>query len=230
MRLDKFISQASPLSRKLARRALLAGRVGLEGQVCKQASRTVDPGQEITLDGKPLDLPQVRYLMLHKPAGYLCARQDPHQPCVTDLLPPELINTGLQLVGRLDKDTTGLLLLTDDGQWNHRITAPGRLCPKVYWLETAEPISPDTALAYRHGLLLKGEPKPTQPADFEPLSSHSARLTLYEGRYHQVKRMLAALGNRVTRLHRESVAGIGLDPALAPGECRALTPDEIARV
>ena len=230
MRLDKFISQASPLSRKLARRALLAGRVTLEGQVCKKASQPLDERPQITLDGKPLNLPQARYLMLHKPNGYLCARQDPHQPCVTDLLAPELTTAGLQLVGRLDKDTTGLLLLTDDGQWNHRITAPGRRCPKVYWLETADPLSPEMARTLRQGLLLKDDPKPTRPADFEPLSSHSARLTLYEGRYHQVKRMLAALGNRVIRLHRESVAGIHLDPALAPGECRALTQAEVARV
>jgi len=230
MRLDKFISQTSPLSRKLARRALLAGRVALDGQVCKQASRSVQERQQITLDGEPLALPRPHYLMLHKPAGYLCARQDPHQPCVIDLLPHERLYTGLQLVGRLDKDTTGLLLLTDDGQWNHRITAPGRQCPKVYWLETAEPISPKTATACRRGLLLKDDPKPTRPADFEQLGSHTARLTLYEGRYHQVKRMLAALGNHVTRLHRESVAGIHLDPALAEGEYRALTPQEVARV
>ena len=230
MRLDKFISHTSPLSRKLARRALLAGRVTLEGQVCKKASQSVQEWQHITLDGEPLALLQPRYLMLHKPPGYLCARQDAHHPCVIDLLPSEQPKADLQLVGRLDKDTTGLLLLTDDGQWNHALTAPGRQCPKIYWLETAEPISPDTAPACHHGLLLEDDPRPTRPADFEQLGSHTARLTLYEGRYHQVKRMLAALGNRVTRLHRESVAGIHLDPALAPGECRALTPEEVTRV
>jgi 16S rRNA pseudouridine516 synthase len=229
MRLDKYISQCTGLSRKGVRIALYGKRVQVDGVTTKSVSQALTGNEQVTLDGERLALPRARYLMLHKPAGTLSATQDSSQPCVLDLLPPALAD-GLQIVGRLDKDTTGLLLLTDDGAWNHRITSPRRACAKVYDVTTADPIAPDVATQFADGILLNNESKPTLPATLEQLDERRARVTLQEGRYHQVKRMFAATGNRVVELHRLAVGGIVLDPELAPGDFRPLTEDEIARV
>lgn len=229
IRLDKYVSQCTGLSRKGVRIALYGKRVQVDGVTTKIASQILQGGEQVTLDGQLLATPKARYLMLNKPADTLSATQDSSQPCVLDLLPAELAD-GLQIVGRLDKDTTGLLLLTDDGDWNHRITSPRRACAKVYEVTTADPIAPDAAIQFAEGMLLKNESKPTLPATLEPLDEKRARVTVQEGRYHQVKRMFAATGNRVTELHRVAVGGIALDPALAPGDFRPLTDDEIARV
>lgn len=229
MRLDKFVSQCSELSRREVGYVLRRGLITVDGQAVKSASLRLKGSEEVCLDGRPLALPQPRYLMLNKPAGVVCARSDSEQPCVTDLFAPEFIQD-LQIVGRLDKDTTGLLLLTDDGRWNHQITAPKKRCSKVYRVTTADPIAVEVAGLFQAGVVLKDEPTPTAPAELELIDDHNARLTLHEGRYHQVKRMFGATGNRVTRLHRESVAGLVLDPALQSGEYRALTREEIASV
>ncbi len=229
MRLDKYVSQCTALSRREVGYALREKRISVNGDIARSASMKIGDDDRVSLDGQALAPAGPRYWMLHKPAEYVCARTDASQPCVTDLLPPEAV-ADLQLVGRLDKDTTGLLLITDDGQWNHRITSPKRQCPKVYRVTTADPIAAETAARFAEGVVLRDDPAPTLPATLEVIDSHSARLTLREGRYHQVKRMFAAQGNRVVALHRESVGGIELDPDLAPGDYRALTPEEIARV
>lgn len=229
IRLDKYVSQCTGLSRKGVRIALYGKRVQVNGVTTKIASQILQGDEQVTLDGGLLALPRARYLMLHKPADTLSATQDSSQPCVLDLLPAEL-SDGLQVVGRLDKDTTGLLLLTDDGDWNHRITSPRRACAKIYEVTTADPIAPDAARQFAEGILLKNESKPTLPATLEPLAERRARVTVQEGRYHQVKRMFAATGNRVTELHRVAVGGIVLDTGLAPGDFRPLTDEEIARV
>lgn len=229
IRLDKYVSQCTGLSRKGVRIALYGKRVQVNGATTKIASQILQGDEQVTLDGELLAQPRARYLMLHKPLGTLSATQDSSQPCVLDLLPPELAE-GLQIVGRLDKDTTGLLLLTDDGDWNHRITAPRRACAKVYEVTTADPIAADAARQFAEGILLKNDSKPTLPATLEQLDERRAKVTVQEGRYHQVKRMFAATGNRVTELHRVAVGGIVLDPNLAPGEFRPLTDDELARV
>lgn len=229
MRLDKFVSQCSDLSRREVRYALRDGLILVDGEAVKSASLSLDGTETVSFDGQALSLPRAQYLMLHKPAGVVCARSDNEHPCVTDLLPPLLVEN-LQLVGRLDKDTTGLLLLTDDGQWNHLITAPKKRCAKVYRVTTADPIEASAITRFQDGVVLKDDPAPTLPAELELIDSHNARLTLYEGRYHQVKRMFGAIGNRVTQLHREAIAGLTLDPTLEPGEYRELTADEVARV
>lgn len=229
MRLDKYVSQCSGLSRKSVKQVLHQRRIAVEGEPVRNAGLILSGEEAVTLDGHPLTLPRARYLMLHKPAGVVCATEDSSQRTVLDLLPSTLAS-GLQIVGRLDKDTTGLLLLTDDGQWNHRITSPRRACAKVYRVTTADPIEPSAVEAFRTGIVLKDDPKPTQPATLVLEDSHRASVTLAEGRYHQVKRMFAALGNRVTALHRASIGSIQLDPELPEGHFRSLTEDEINRV
>lgn len=226
MRLDKFIGHASELSRRDIHRAIKRGEVMVNGTAARSPSLSLGAQDHVTLQGHPLAAPALRYLMLHKPAGVLSARTDAHQPCALDLIDTPR-KDALQIVGRLDKDTTGLLLLTDDGQWNHRITSPRHECPKVYRVSTAEPIGAHYREQLAAGLQLRGEPKPSRPAKLQVLDTHTALLEIYEGRYHQVKRLFGALGNRVVNLHRQSIGPVELDSTLAPGQWRPLTPCEI---
>lgn len=227
MRLDGFISQASGLSRKDAKRTIARGRVRLAANVIRNTAATVPPDVPVYLDDVLLTLPGERYLMLNKPGGVISASRDNTQPVVMDLLPAEL-TAGLHTVGRLDKDTTGLLLLTSDGQWSHRVTSPRRRCPKTYRVTLAEPLSGEACEQLASGILLKGDHQPTRQAQVTRISDTVIDLTLEEGRYHQVKRMLAAVGNHVTALHRHRIGAIRLDPELTPGQFRALTATEIA--
>lgn len=229
MRLDKFLSQNSDSSRSLIQQAIKAGRVSVNDVIAKKGDQKLLGDEIITLDGKQVEAFQTRYLMLHKPLGYVCANSDSDYPVVVDLIRLPRWQE-LQIVGRLDIDTTGLVLLTDDGQWNHRITSPRHECDKVYRVTTADPISAETAALFAAGVQLHSEKSLTRPAQLELISSHEARLKIHEGKYHQVKRMFAAAGNLVVALHRESIGSIQLDPALAPGEYRALTADEIKSV
>lgn len=229
MRLDKFLSQNSDSSRSLIQQAIKAGRVSVNDVIAKKGDQKLLGDEIVTLDGKQVEAFQTRYLMLHKPLGYVCANSDSDYPVVVDLIRLPRWQE-LQIVGRLDIDTTGLVLLTDDGQWNHRITSPRHECDKVYRVTTADPISAETTALFAAGVQLHSEKSPTRPAQLELISSHEARLKIHEGKYHQVKRMFAAAGNLVVALHRESIGSIQLDPALAPGEYRALTTDEIKSV
>jgi len=229
MRLDKFLSQNSGHSRSLIQQAIKAGRVTVNSEIAKKGDQKLLGNEIVTLDGNLIEAFQTRYLMLHKPLGYVCANKDSEHPLVVDLINLPR-GQELQIVGRLDIDTTGLVLLTDDGQWNHRITSPRHECQKTYRVTTADPISNETFELFAQGVLLHGEKAPTRPAQLELLSPQEARLHIHEGKYHQVKRMFAAAGNRVTRLHREAIGRIVLDPALAEGEYRPLTADEIQSI
>ena len=229
MRLDKFLSQNSDSSRSLIQQAIKAGRVSVNDVIAKKGDQKLLCDEIVTFDGNIVEAFKTRYLMLHKPLGYVCANSDSDYPVVVDLIRLPRWQE-LQIVGRLDIDTTGLVLLTDDGQWNHRITSPRHECDKIYRVTTANPISADTAELFAVGVQLHGEKAPTRPAQLELISSHEARLKIHEGKYHQVKRMFAAAGNLVVALHRESIGSIQLDPALAPGEYRALTAEEITSV
>ncbi|WP_411711069.1 pseudouridine synthase [Marinobacter sp. R17] len=226
LRLDYLISKGKNLSRKETRRFILAERVSVDGQTCKKAATQLTGGEVVCLDGEPVSLPGERYLMLNKPLDVVSATRDDEHSTVLDLVPREL-RRDLHIAGRLDRDTTGLLLLTSDGQWSHRVTSPRSQCDKTYRMELAEPCTDAMLAQLRAGVLLKGENKPTAPAQVEVLGERQLRLVIREGRYHQVKRMLAAVGNHVNNLHREAIGAVHLDPALAPGEFRALTPDEI---
>ena len=181
----------------------------------------------VRIEGEPLDPPPGLLLMLHKPAGYTCSTKDPGR-IVYDLLPPRfrLRKPLLSTVGRLDRDTSGLLLMTDDGALLHRITSPKSHVPKAYEAELAEPLRGDEAALFASGtLMLDSETTPLQPALLEPTGERSARLTITEGRYHQVRRMFAAAGNHVETLHRSRVGALELG-SLPVGEWRLLDDQE----
>jgi 16S rRNA pseudouridine516 synthase len=184
--------------------------------------------ESVRVDGEPLDPPQGLLLALHKPPGVTCSTRDPGR-IVHDLLPPRfrMRNPALSTVGRLDRDTSGLLLLTDDGQLLHRIIAPKSKLPKVYRATLANDLRGGEAAQFASGtLMLDGEKTPLLPVGLEVLDARAARLTLHEGRYHQVRRMFAAVGNHVAALHRERIGGLALD-GLPEGEWRIL--DEAGR-
>jgi 16S rRNA pseudouridine516 synthase len=187
----------------------------------------------VTLDGQIIEPPRPRYFMLHKPAGYVSATVDTAHPTALELLRGEPRSLNLQIAGRLDRDSTGLLLLTDDGEWNHRLTSPARECEKVYRVQLRDPLSPQAIAQLEAGILLRGEQRPTRPARVaitDQTDRRQVRLTILEGKYHQVKRMFAATGNLVLGLHRESIGGIMLDPDLGPGEYRPLTATEVQSI
>ncbi len=186
---------------------------------------------EVRVDGEPLDPAPGLLLMLHKPVGYTCSTKDPGR-VVYDLLPPRfrLRNPIVSTVGRLDRDTSGLLLMTDDGALLHRITSPKSHLPKVYEATLAQDLRGDEAEVFGSGtLLLESETTPLAPAGFERLEARRARVVLVEGRYHQVRRMFAAVGNRVETLHRVSIGGLDLG-SLAPGDWRLLAAHDLARL
>ena len=227
MRLDYFLAHSAGLTRKEAKRLISRGAVTVAGEAKPKANMQLREGQAVTVNGERVQPPGHRYLMLHKPVDVVCSTDDPEHRTVLDLLPAEL-RSELHPAGRLDRDTTGLVLLTTDGQWSHRITSPNHQCDKRYRVSCADAVSDEDLQALRDGILLRGESSPTLPAQAERIVADQLLLTIREGRYHQVKRMLAARGNKVISLHREQIGGIVLDENLAPGEYRALTDHELA--
>lgn len=225
MRLDQFVSQAAAITRVDAQQAIRRGWVDVEGKTITKTATHIDPSAVVTLDDVLITLPGDIYVMLHKPAGVVSAREDPEHPTVLDLIDHPHRKT-LHVVGRLDKDTTGLLLLTNDGDWSHRISAPKHHVPKTYLATLAWELTEAGAQALRTGVQLHGEKGLTKPAEVEILPDNQARITISEGKYHQVKRMFAAVGNRVEVLHRERIGGLVLDDELPPGGWRELRDQE----
>ncbi|GAA5445329.1 ribosomal small subunit pseudouridine synthase A [Microbulbifer sp. NBRC 101763] len=217
------------LSRSDVKRAAKAERISVNGEIVTDPAAKVQAGDALYLDGEPLHEPGPRYIMLNKPLGYVSATKDGEHPTVLDLI-DEPNKSKLHIAGRLDIDTTGLVLLTDDGQWSHKVTSPNHHCDKTYYAMLAERIEEDAVAKFAKGIWLNNEKKRTKPAKLEILYANEVRLTIGEGRYHQVKRMFAALGNRVLELHRERIGDISLDEELQEGEYRLLTPEEIASV
>ncbi|MEN3942392.1 pseudouridine synthase [Prosthecobacter sp. SYSU 5D2] len=227
MKLDRFLAKQSSLGRSAAHRLIAARRVAVDGQVCTDNQQEVSRFHQITLDGTVLQRAQrALYLMLHKPVGILSATSDPVHPTVMDLIDDPDKHT-LHIAGRLDRSTSGLVLLTNDGRWSKRLTEPLERVPKVYLVDTAEDILPEAVAAFAAGFYFHTEDLTTLPAGLEILAPRQARVTLYEGRYHQVKRMFHRVQNRVTALHRESIDGIRLPADLAPGQWRNLTVEEV---
>ena len=230
MRLDKFLSQQLGVSRALVLRELRNKRVTVDGEIVKTGSMKISPEQRVEFDGNVLDqITGPRYFMLNKPQGYVCSTDDPDHPTVLYFL-EEPVAYKLHAAGRLDIDTTGLVLMTDDGQWSHRITSPRHHCEKTYLVTLEHPLADDTAAQFEAGVQLHTEDSLTQPAQLEKIEDCLVRLTLSEGRYHQVKRMFAAVGNRVIALHRERIGEIVMDEDLEPGQYRPLTEQEVASV
>lgn len=228
MRLIRLIANLGYGSQREVKAMLRAGRLTLaDGTELAETSRVEHAA--IRLDGEVLDPPQGMVLMLNKPQGYTCSTSDPGR-IVYELLPPRFMrrNPVVAPVGRLDRDTTGLLLLTDDGDLLHRLTSPKHHVPKTYDVTLARPLTGDEGELFASGtLLLRSETTPLLPAVLEATGDCSARLTITEGRYHQVKRMFAATGNHVESLHRSAVGGLGLGD-LPEGQWRFLTADEVA--
>ncbi|MFS2224480.1 16S rRNA pseudouridine(516) synthase RsuA [Pantoea sp. B65] len=230
MRLDKFLSQQLEISRAIATREIRAKRVTIDGEIVRDTSFKLEPEHQVEYDGNPLQQQLgPRYFMLNKPEGYVCSTDDPDHPTVLFFL-EEPTAYKLHAAGRLDIDTTGLVLMTDDGQWSHRITSPRHHCEKTYLVTLESPLADSTVQQFADGVQLHNEKTLTKPATLDVISEYQVRLTIGEGRYHQVKRMFAAVGNHVVALHRERIGEITLDPALAPGEYRALRAEEIASV
>ncbi|MGR6982007.1 16S rRNA pseudouridine(516) synthase RsuA [Testudinibacter sp. P27/CKL/0425] len=227
MRLDKFLAEQTGLSRSQVTKMLSGGLVELNGASVKSGATQISRADQILFDGEPLHwLESGQYLMLYKPQGYICSHDDGEYPTVYQFFDYPLKNK-LHAVGRLDVDTTGLVLLTDDGQWSHRITSPKYHCEKTYLVTLADPIEGNYQSAVEQGILLRGEKQPTKPGKLEIIDDYNLNLTISEGRYHQVKRMFAALGNKVVGLHRWRIGEVVLDEQMDEGEYRTLTPMEI---
>ncbi|MDO8907393.1 MAG: pseudouridine synthase [Pseudohongiella sp.] len=230
MRLDKYISHATEYSRAQVKKLLRDKRVSIgtapeTATLIKKADHEVSEQDVVLLDGVVIEIPSTSYLMLHKPAGYVCANTDSENPTVLDLIGNAPAD--LSIAGRLDKDTTGLVLLSNDGKWVHRIISPRRECPKIYHAELDQPINDEVIKQFASGFFLKGDIKETKPAVLEVLAGNTVSVMISEGRYHQVKRMFAACGFHVVALHRVSIAGITLDADLEPGQYRTLTDAEV---
>jgi 16S rRNA pseudouridine516 synthase len=233
MRLDKFISKATELSRKESKKILHASEVTVNDEVVKDPGLHVDIiNDEVLWAGEPLSVATGnRYILLHKPEGFECTLKAKEYPIVTELIAvPEL--GSLRIAGRLDVDTTGALLLSDDGGWLHRVTSPKHEHAKVYELTLADPMNEEEqAHAIKkvgEGILLEGDYEPTKPATLDFIDETHARLTLEQGKYHQVKRMMGYFGNKVVELHRASIGHITLD-GLERGDSRFLTPEEVEK-
>ncbi|MDF0731118.1 pseudouridine synthase [Pseudomonas entomophila] len=230
MRLDRFLTNLPCYNRQQVRLLLIQRRVRVDGEVVADPLHEVREFNRVEVDDQLLQAGRpARYLMLHKPAGCVSATRDPQHPTVLDLLPAEL-RDDLHIAGRLDYNTTGLLLLTNDGQWSRRLTQPTTKQPKVYHVETEDEIGAHYVETFREGLYFAFEDLTTLPAQLDILGPRRARLAIVEGRYHQVKRMFGHFDNKVVGLHRERMGSICLDPALAPGAFRALTDEEVAAV
>jgi 16S rRNA pseudouridine516 synthase len=207
---------------------IASGWVTLDGAVCREPDRQVDPhGLNFSVRGEPWTYHERALLAMNKPAGHECSQKPRHHPSVYALLPAPLRRRGVQAIGRLDEDTTGVLLFSDDGALIHRLTSPKHHVPKVYEVGCRHPVDPALAERLRAGVLLHDENETVRAAACEATGPTTLRLTLVEGRYHQVKRMVAAAGNRVESLARSDFGGVRVD-ALAPGAWRWLSDEEAA--
>lgn len=217
---------------------VFAGARGAPPVPCLDASATFDPiGLRIRVQGVDWPYHAKAYLMLHKPAGTECSQKPSTYPSIYTLLPSPLrmrpnksAVQGVQAVGRLDQDTTGLLLLTDDGQFIHRMASPRHHVPKVYQVTVKHALDAGQLQRLREGVVLDDDPRPVRAAAVAANDSHSLSLTLTEGKYHQVKRMLSAVGNRVEALHRSQIGALVLPPGLAPGQWCWLDANDLARI
>ncbi|HZZ12183.1 MAG TPA: 16S rRNA pseudouridine(516) synthase [Paraburkholderia sp.] len=230
MNLESILFTQGFGSRRQCRTLVRDGRVSIAGAVC------TDPDADFPTTGEPLrfsvdgvDWPyrEHAYLLLNKPAGYECSREPQHHQSVFSLLPPQFAERGVQCVGRLDQDTTGLLLLSDDGKFVHMFTSPKRKVPKLYVATTRHPIDDAQLDLLRGGVLLHGEPKPIAALDAQARGERTLALTVQEGKYHQVKRMIAAAGNRCEGLHRERIGGLALPATLAVGAWQWLDENDL---
>ncbi|MBE6990326.1 MAG: rRNA pseudouridine synthase [Ruminococcaceae bacterium] len=227
-RLDKVLASTGRWSRREVKGLVRQGRVTADGRIAGSPEEKIDPAQtQLRVDGELLAYEEHLYVMLHKPAGVLSATEDRDQPTVLDLLPAAWRRRELFPVGRLDKDTEGLLLLTDDGDLAHRLLSPRRHVDKLYYARVAEDLEPSDEETFAAGMTL-ADGLVCRPAKLEILSPQECLVTLQEGKFHQVKRMLAHCGRPVIYLKRLAMGPLQLDESLAPGTYRKLTEMELA--
>lgn len=223
MQLERLLRSQGYGSRPECRALIARGRVRIDGAVCADPYAEYSPeGFVCEIDGERVDYREFAYLMLNKPAGFECSQKPRHHPSVYSLLTAPLLARGVQAVGRLDEDTTGLLLFSDDGQFIHRYTSPKKKIAKVYDVTAKHPVDAGHVSALLAGVQLHDEPLPIAAAACEIVGERRLRLTLTEGKYHLVKRMIAAAGNRVEALQREAIGALTLPADLAPGAWRWL--------
>lgn len=224
MRIDKFLSQMGQGTRTEVKTLLKTGKVRLNEHVVKSPKLKIDPTQDvIEVDGQRIQYEPYVYLMMHKPKNVISATEDDQHETVIDLI-QEYAHLNLFPVGRLDKDTEGLLLITNDGQFNHQLMNPNQHVPKTYYVETLNPISETDITVFKTGVTLKEGV--LKPATLQIISAKHAFLTISEGKFHQVKRMFHSVGNEVVYLKRVKIANLSLDTSLAPGAYRKLTADD----
>ena len=230
IRLDKMLADMGLASRKELKEMIKSGRVTVDGQAEKRPERKLDPTQSrVTLDGETLSYRARHYYMMDKPSGVVTATEDREQKTVIDLLPPEMRRMGLFPVGRLDKDTSGLLLLTDDGEFAHRVISPKSCVEKLYYAKVEGSPDEADAAAFAEGLTLADGTR-CRPAKLEILDGDSCMVTVTEGKYHQIKRMLAARGKPVLELRRLAIGALKIDEDLGPGGCRELTENDLCKL
>lgn len=225
-RLDKLLASQGMLSRREVKELITKGRVTIDGTVEKHPERKVTGEEQIVVAGELLRVQRTLTLMLHKPQGVVSAARDARDKTVLELVPPEYCRKELFPAGRLDKDTTGLMILTDDGALAHEILAPQKHVPKRYRVTIDIPMTEEMVRRFAEGIELKDGR--CQPAELTIESEDTGVVTLREGRYHQIKRMFGCCGAVVTGLHRLSMGALRLDDTLAPGECRPLSEEEIS--
>ena len=225
-RLDKYLSEAGAASRKEIKDMVRAGRIAVNGVPAKAADQKIDENTAVvTLDGEPVRAFRLVTILLHKPAGYVTSTDDPRDQTVMELIPDEYKKLGVVPVGRLDKETEGLLLLTNDGALNHRITSPKHGVQKVYYAEHDGEACDADVDAFREGLTLR-DGTVCLPAELKPLGPGKSLITVQEGKYHQVRRMMASREMTVRYLRRETEGGLSLS-GVEKGCVRDLTPDEV---
>lgn len=229
MRLDKFICKSTDLTRNEATLLINSGNIIVNNEAVSNEATQVHENNDVMLDGKKLIARASRYILMHKPLNTICSNIDEVYPSLFNYIDVEKAED-LHIAGRLDADTTGLVLITDDGRWSFNIITPNKQCEKTYRVGLRNPIADDAADTFKQGVQLQGEKQLTLPAKLEVVTSNEVLLTITEGKYHQVKRMFAAVGNHVVNLHREAVGSIELNADLAAGEWRHLTAAEVKSV
>ena len=224
MRLDKFVCKSNELTKIEAIQQINSGQVRVNDDVVTNEATQVHENNTIVLNGAKLKARDFRYILMHKPAGTICSNIDEIYPSLFNYLHVDNVSE-LHIAGRLDADTTGMVLITDDGRWSFNITTPTKECSKVYRVGLSRPIADDVAIKFKNGIALQGEQQLTRPAILDVISPKEVLLTITEGKFHQVKRMFSAVGNRVVSLHRESIGTVNLDVDV--GQWRYLTSIEV---
>ena len=231
MRLDKYLAETAQCTRSEAKTLLSRGRVTVNGAVCKKGDTQLREGDSVAVDGAPLAYQQFVYLMLNKPEGVVSASTDKRDTTVVDLVKDAFPRRQLFPAGRLDKTSTGFVLLTDDGTLAHDILAPGRHVPKQYLVTLDTPLTNAMRVGFAAGVTL-ADGQTLAPAEVKPAGADPCvvRVTLHQGVYHQIKRMFGVYGAGVNGLHRDAIGGLALDPALAPGQWRELSAEEVTAI